>query len=67
MKIKKEKKLADGKTELTLILEPDEYAKVIVDGAHYQLGYPHEDVIFSDQIYQARRVTWCVVEQRWIV
>lgn len=59
--------MADNKkTRVTTYLSDDECVVVVKRNAHYKLGYPVEDIILGETIYESRQVTWCEVEQRWI-
>lgn len=66
MKIISDKKMATGKRRITIELDDHESIIAIRHGAHYCLGYPIEDIVADHIIRDAKEVSWCSIEQRWI-
>ncbi len=60
------KPLKNGKMRVTVDLAPGEKIAAIAPEAFYRMGYPHEDIVWGEQIIDAQRVTWCVVKQEWV-
>lgn len=66
MKIIKETPVDDGKrTRITLEIGKHETLIAVNDDAHYQLGYPLEDVVSGNIVSQMKEVSWCSIEQKW--
>lgn len=58
-----------GKRQITIEVDLDETGELVIieNNCNYQLGYPlNDDVIHSDQLQEARKVVWCVVQQKWV-
>jgi len=66
MKRISEKVLPNGNRRVVVELGKSEELVPIHASAHYKMGYPHDDIVHADHILQARQVTWCVIEQKWV-
>jgi predicted ATPase len=66
MKTIKETTTKAGKRRITVELDHDEKIVAVREDCHYELGYPLEDIVQSHIIADAKSVTWCPLEQRWV-
>jgi len=66
MNITKSKQNANGTTTLTVTIKPGETLIALQEDAFYELGEPMDDVINGHILIDAKRVTWCPLEQKWI-
>lgn len=61
-------RIVKGKRQITIEIDPTENGELVIinDECFYRLGYPLEtDVISADQLLNAHKVYWCIVEQKW--
>lgn len=61
------KRMKNGKTRVVVDLDDGESLMAVATPGYYKLAYPLDDMIVrADLILGAERVTWCVIEQKWI-
>lgn len=66
MKIKYKKELKNGKRHVLVEIDADETLLTFDADGYYRLGYPFDEVVRGNQITEADKVMWCVVEQKWV-
>jgi hypothetical protein len=65
MKTIKQTTLKSGVTRLTIEVQPGEKIISVRPGSHYELGYPHNDVVPAHVIEDTAEVCWCSLTQKW--
>lgn len=66
MKVRHSKQLKNGKRHVLVELDADETLLTFDENGYYKLGYPFDEVVRGNQITEADRVMWCVIEQKWV-
>ena len=66
MKIKYKKELKNGKRHVLVEIDADETLLTFDADVYYRLGYPFDEVVRGNQITEADKVMWCVLEQKWV-
>lgn len=59
------RKLANGKTKVTIELDDDEVVIVIRKNRYYKLADPIDDVVTSRILLESKEVSWCSASQKW--
>lgn len=57
--------MANGNTQTTVNLAPDETLLVVRDNAYYKLGAQMDDIISGWALSEMAQVYWDIHEQRW--
>jgi hypothetical protein len=66
MKIRHSKQLNNGKRHVLVELDENETIHTFDEDGYYKMGYPFDEVVRGNNITEAQRVMWCVIEQKWV-